>query len=293
MTSRITTLALGVAAITFGSCNSRNPIIDASVPTVPSSVVGTAPVPVSTVVSVIVDPSAVFGGSATTGRVLLSFPAPSSGLAVALSSSNPAMSVPASITVPQGADSAPFTIQTLPSQSDISASITASEGGRAVDAPLAVWAKTPPFIASWTDRGNGQRIVAERINLASQMRASCGASVVDLGGNTTSTFYAIVFAAPQRTAIKPGTYENARTGSVQSPTQPLLDISSTSFRSCSAPQISRFVVSEVELIDDLRGTVRRFTATFEQQCGTATIRGEVNVAGVAAPNNSHDPCILP
>jgi len=66
-----------------------------------------------TIQSVTVDPQAVLGGGNVTGTVTLSGPAPSGGAVVTLGGSRPGLAtVPASVTVPQGATSATFTITT-------------------------------------------------------------------------------------------------------------------------------------------------------------------------------------
>jgi hypothetical protein len=58
------------------------------------------------VVSISLDPSAVIGGSPSTGTVTLNVPAPSGGATVTLTSDNSVASVPTTITVPAGQTSA-------------------------------------------------------------------------------------------------------------------------------------------------------------------------------------------
>ena len=70
-----------------------------------------APVVVS-VTSVAVDPTSVLGGDVSTGTVTLSAAAPSGGSVVALESSDPAVTVPGSVTVGAGATTATFTAST-------------------------------------------------------------------------------------------------------------------------------------------------------------------------------------
>ena len=65
------------------------------------------------VASVTITPTPVVGGSATTGRVTLTGPAPATGLQVALSSGSPSVTrVPPTVVVPPGARSAEFAIST-------------------------------------------------------------------------------------------------------------------------------------------------------------------------------------
>jgi hypothetical protein len=84
------------------------------------------PPPLPTVSSLTLSPSSVFGGFQSTGTVTLSGPAPAGGAQVTLSSSSGAAGVPASVTVPAGATTATFTVNTsivlLSTSADISAS---------------------------------------------------------------------------------------------------------------------------------------------------------------------------
>lgn len=71
------------------------------------------PAPTVTLSSLTLNPTGVIGGlQFSTGTVTLSAPAPAGGANVALASSNGAASVPSSVTVPAGATSATFTVNT-------------------------------------------------------------------------------------------------------------------------------------------------------------------------------------
>lgn len=74
---------------------------------------------------------ATFAGACktSTGRVTLSGPAPAGGAVVDLSDTNPAATLPASVTVPAGATTAKFTITGTAVSSVQSGSVTASYGG--------------------------------------------------------------------------------------------------------------------------------------------------------------------
>jgi hypothetical protein len=291
--SRVTRCALVcLVAAAWGGCNSPHAVIDTTHPTLPSSVIGTVPVPAAALVSVVVEPSAVFSGDGATGRVLLSFPAPPEGYGVALSTSHAAATVPASVTVPAGADAAPFAIATDSGAGETDVSIAASAEGRAAGAALAVWTKTPSFVATWTDPG--QRIVASRVTAAGQWRANCYGSLVSVGASQNPVVYHLLFGAPQDTPLTSGTYEDAQTTwSTRSPTRPLLDVSASGFLSCAAPEISRFTVTEAEFVADSLGTVRRFAVRFEQRCGAVTIRGELHAVDVPPTHTSGPRCTLP
>jgi len=80
--------------------------------------------------SVNLNPTSVIGGNASTGTVTLSAPAPISGAAVALSSSDTAVAtVPTSVTVTAGATSANFVVSTSAVTASTEAAIYATYGG--------------------------------------------------------------------------------------------------------------------------------------------------------------------
>jgi hypothetical protein len=78
------------------------------------------------------NPATVFGGFPSTGTVTLDGPAFAGGATVALSSNDTAVSVPATVTVPQGGTSATFTITTSPVAATRTATIRASYGNTRV-----------------------------------------------------------------------------------------------------------------------------------------------------------------
>ena len=83
---------------------------------------------------------AIFAGACktSTGRVTLSGPAPAGGAVVALSDTNPAATLPASVTVPAGATTAKFTITGTAVSSPQAGSVTASYGGVSKSATVTV-----------------------------------------------------------------------------------------------------------------------------------------------------------
>jgi hypothetical protein len=74
--------------------------------------------------ALMVSPTTVNGGTSSTGTVTLQSAAPSGGAVVQLFSSNAAATVPASITVPAGADSATFPISTTSVTADTAVTIS-------------------------------------------------------------------------------------------------------------------------------------------------------------------------
>src|SRR5207245_7587129 len=73
-------------------------------------------------------PTSVTGGRSSTGTVTLSAPAPRDGAVVSLASSDAAATVPASVTVPEGATSATFPVSTSAVAASTSATLPASYG---------------------------------------------------------------------------------------------------------------------------------------------------------------------
>ena len=99
----------------------------------PASTSGAA----GTVASLSVDPPAISGGQTATGTVTLASPAPAGGITVGLSSSIPSLTVPATVSVPQGAVSTNFPIIASPVTAAVSGNITATSAN-AVTTPVTV-----------------------------------------------------------------------------------------------------------------------------------------------------------
>jgi hypothetical protein len=92
----------------------------------------------STLSSLGLNPTSLVGGASSTGTVTLSGPAPSGGMTISLSSSNPAAQVPASVAVVANASTANFTVTTNPVSTATSATISAIYSGTTKSATLTV-----------------------------------------------------------------------------------------------------------------------------------------------------------
>jgi uncharacterized protein (TIGR03437 family) len=92
--------------------------------------------------------SSVASGGTVTGSVVLSAAAPSGGAVVALSSGSSEASVPATVTVPAGANSATFTISAGTVSSSKTVTITASYDGSSAQANLTVAPPVNPLCAN-------------------------------------------------------------------------------------------------------------------------------------------------
>ena len=121
-------------ALALGACG-----VFGSIPQVPSSR------PSGTPVATVGTNTVTWNGSVpASGSVTLNGPAPAGGAQVALSSNNPAASVPASVTVAAGAASATFNITTSAVAASTGVSIAASYGGTQTAALTVV----PPRVAA-------------------------------------------------------------------------------------------------------------------------------------------------
>ena len=99
----------------------------------PSDAGGPAPTDVTVL------PGSAIGGTAATGVVTLDQAAPSGGTAVALSSSHPAIaSVPSSVTVPAGSNSANFPVTTFAVATEVDVQLFARSGGTTWNRPFYV-----------------------------------------------------------------------------------------------------------------------------------------------------------
>ena len=137
VTTHSVTVSTPVWVTVWSEGNGDHPIlwVDPGAPGPPGAV---------TLSSLALNPSSVSGGSPSQGTVTLSGAAPSGGAAVAVSSSGSAASVPATVTVPEGATTATFGITTSSVTTSTPVTITASFGGVSRTATLTVNAPAPP-----------------------------------------------------------------------------------------------------------------------------------------------------
>src|SRR2546425_249316 len=105
----------------------------------------------STLSSLTLSPSSVTGGNSSTGTVMLSVPAPSGDAVVSLSSSDASVAtVPSSVTVPAGATTATFTVNTSTVTTSALVTISASYGGVTQTASVTVTPSPLPTLSSLT-----------------------------------------------------------------------------------------------------------------------------------------------
>ncbi|PYN96566.1 MAG: hypothetical protein DMD91_21045 [Candidatus Rokuibacteriota bacterium] len=116
----------------------------------------TAPPSAVQVASLTVTPASVTSGTSASATVTLSAAAPSGGASVTLSSSNPAATVPPSVTVPAGSSTATFTVTTQTVTTSTALTISASFGGVTATASLAVTPPAPPPTITRAELNAGQ-----------------------------------------------------------------------------------------------------------------------------------------
>ncbi|MET0214083.1 MAG: hypothetical protein ABW292_13815 [Vicinamibacterales bacterium] len=283
-------LVTAIAILSLAACNTRSPIEEnATSPTAPTTTVITPPgaTPVSSLFSVDLTPKAIVGGGVARGVLTLSFPAPPGGAVVTLSSGDATVAVPASITVPAGAEMVEFSATAQAVPTDRQVMITAAGLGSSVSTPLSLWAAVPSSPSFWFISEPGETMgggTARRFGADSTITAFCSASRVTVEVRNGTDRWTAQFSAPLGTPLRTGSYENAVSPSTNqansSTTRPELGVTRTG-ATCSTT--GRFDVHEVDLSQN--GTVRAFFASFTQQCQgrPQVLSGGVRVAN--APGN--------
>ena len=132
----------------------------------------------ATLVSISIHPSIVKGGESTQATVTLSGPAPTGGFAIALASDDTAATVPAAITVAEGAASGTFSIATRVVPADVQIRISATEGGTTLAVLIRVTQPNPLLLTVDPVRPTGGAIATGTITLSSP--APAGGTVVRL-----------------------------------------------------------------------------------------------------------------
>ena len=128
-----------------------------------------------------VNPTTVLGGNSATGTLELTEPAPAGGVVVPLnhSVSGASVSLPASVTVPQGQTRATFTIQTEPVSQTATLNLSASLNGSQIQASLTIQAPTVQMLMLSPSATIGGRTVILQVRLNG--RTPSGGLWVQLG----------------------------------------------------------------------------------------------------------------
>lgn len=134
-------------------------------------------------------PNPVTGGQAATGTVALTSAAPSGGAQVALSSASSAFSVPANVTVAQGASSATFPIATVASGTTASGTLSATYAG--VTRTSTVTVNAAPLSlsignASVTEGASGTAAMTFTVSLSRASTAAVSYNIATANGTATA-----------------------------------------------------------------------------------------------------------
>ena len=232
-------------------------------------------------------PAGVVGGGASVGTATVTAPAPSGGLVLTLSSSDPAATLPASVAVAAGSRSVDFPVTSRAVTVDTDAVITASTPNGSAPGKLALWATLPTFFWAISDPGDTLVVPEYRRSTPpnTQFRARCRDSYLYIFTSDQSA--SVSFSAPAGQPLRVGTYENA-TRFLGLPGGAPGFYVGVDGRGCNQ-LTGRFVVKEVD-VAATGGGVTKFWAAFEQHCeGRApALRGEIRVTN---PSGFQDPSV--
>ncbi len=134
-------IAVVLAAATCGGNETSTPTSPTAAGTFPFGLFDTAGAPI--LASLSINPSVFKGGESTRGTVTLSAAAPAGGLTVALAADDTAATVPASMTVAEGASTGTFVITSKEIPAEVRIRITATAEGTSLTAWIRVTTRTP------------------------------------------------------------------------------------------------------------------------------------------------------
>jgi|GEM_PF-2228404 len=134
------------------------------------------------VVAVLPASSSVEGGKTASITVTVNGKAPAGGLTATLSSSAAALTVPASVTIPEGAVSAKFTATTVAVAKSRIASVRATLGGASASANISV---TPAVISAFTAPSNITGSVVLPVKIILDSPAASTGDIVSLSSDST------------------------------------------------------------------------------------------------------------
>jgi hypothetical protein len=223
------------------------------------------------------NPPAVIGGRTAVGTAMLTLPAPSGGVMVTLSSGNPTVVIPPSVTVPAGAQSVDFPVSTGAVSVDTDVAMRMATANRSASVNLPMWAVLPTFFSFVSDLGdpvgNGQN--GRFTPPTSRFTASCSTKgvFVQILAPTPGSFFNVSFNAPAGQPLVVGSYENATSSANAQNGSPGMSVNCF-----GATATGRFVVREFNVAAG--GALNVFWASFEQRCnGSAgSLRGDIRIS---------------
>ena len=151
---------------------------------------GWKPAAAPTLNAVNATPNPVTGGQPSTGSITLGAAAPTGGAVVALASASPSFTVPASVTVPQGATSATFAITTLASGATAAGTLSATYAGTTRTTVLTVNAAPPPTLsigdAAISEGNSGTKALVFTVRLSYPSATAATYSIATANGSATA-----------------------------------------------------------------------------------------------------------
>jgi thermitase len=155
--------------------------------------------------SLTLTPKSLTGGATSTGKVLLSAPAPAEGAVVLLSSADAAAAVPASVTVPAGATTATFPVTTTPVTASRSVTLSANYNNVTRTASLSILAPALSSVTLKPARVKGGTPVTGTVALNAP--APAGGVVVQLSRVrvTAPTTGSVPVTVPSSVTVQEGT----------------------------------------------------------------------------------------
>jgi centrosomal CEP192-like protein/HYDIN/CFA65/VesB family protein len=227
------------------------------------------------------------GTGTTACTVRLSSGAPNSGMTIALSSNNPAVLVPASVTIPAGASSASFAATIAAVTSTQTAGITASANGSARSFSIQLNVAAPALTISSTNVSFGSVAVGQTatstVTLSSTGNAPLTISSISVAG---SLFNATGLAVPL--TLNPGQSAVLSLQFYSDHTSSFTGIVTISSNSAQGPGTIHMTASGVPSVRNLTCNTTSYSASGTDSC-VVTVYGAAPSTGFSvalASNNS-------
>jgi hypothetical protein len=278
-TASLSTTSLSVGSHSITATYSGDGIYVTSSSGALSQVVKSAP----TLTGVAISPVSVIGGAGATGFISLSDKAPSGGITVSLSSNKPAATVPATVLVAEGTNSATFVIGTNTVLTATTATISATYAGITKTANLAI---NPFNVVSVTLSPTS--VIGSASTTANKVTMS-GAALVDTVVNLSSNNPSVT--VPPSVTVAAGTSVSpvfTITTSLVSATTPVLISASYNGASKTAtltvnPFLATPVLSPTSLVGGVSSTANKVTLNAPAPAGGILVNLSASDPGVGVP----------
>jgi uncharacterized repeat protein (TIGR03803 family) len=240
----------------------------------PTSKAATLTVYPPSVTQVSVSPTSVNGSTSSTGKVTIASAAPAGGVPVTFSSTSADATVPSSVTVPAGATSATFTIKTVPVVTNVTATISATDGQVTKTATLTV--EVPVLSSVVLNPSTVIGGTSTNCTVTISGPAPTGGFTLDLSSGSPSAGVpnSITIPAGKTSATFPVTTQPVATNTAVAITIKAGSVSKTATLTIDAPVLTIFTLSPTSVKGGNSST------------GTLTLNGPAPAAGVAVKISS-------